>query len=159
MVKTIYKFKFKLLKLKEENLRMPWKVIELYRKQWADNRLINSVQLVHLIIIPITKVTNQEMDQMDQLQELTLIKVEFTAQVAPSAVLLDQVQEPELTVESQVPNQFLAWLSAHVNQIFKMSKTPDEILSKLTEAKNNQYWWAPIILQIVVCVVNFTLSR
>tara|TARA_B110000285_G_scaffold222178_1_gene276045 strand:+ start:304 stop:498 length:195 start_codon:yes stop_codon:yes gene_type:complete len=59
-----------------------------------------------LTIIPITKVTNQEMDQMGQLQEST--KVEFIVQVAPSAALLDQVQELELTVEYQVPNQFLA---------------------------------------------------
>ena len=33
MLKTFFKFQFKLLKLNEENLRMPWKVIELYRKQ------------------------------------------------------------------------------------------------------------------------------
>ena len=157
MLKTIFKFQFKLLKLNEENLRMPWKVIELYRKQWADNRLINSVLPLLLTIIPITKVTNQEMDQMGQLQEST--KVEFIVQVAPSAALLDQVQELELTVEYQVPNQFLAWLSVHVNQIFKMNKTPDEILLKLIEGKNNQYWWVPIILQIVVCVVNFMPSR
>jgi hypothetical protein len=68
------------------------------------------------------------MDQMDQLQELILIKVEFIAQVAQSEAQLDQDLELELMVESLVPNRFLAWLSAHVNQIFKMNKMPGETL-------------------------------
>ena len=60
------------------------------------------------------------MDQMVQLQEST--KEEFIVQVDRLEVLLDQVLEPEPTVEFQVPNRFLAWSSAHVNQIFKMNK-------------------------------------
>tara|TARA_B110000285_G_scaffold233981_1_gene309409 strand:+ start:936 stop:1130 length:195 start_codon:yes stop_codon:yes gene_type:complete len=64
------------------------------------------VQLLLLTITLTTKVTNLEMDQTDQLQEST--KEEFIVQVAPSAALLDQVLELEPTVESQVPNRFLA---------------------------------------------------
>ena len=137
MHKTIYKFQFKLLKrLREESPRIQWKVTELFKKPWADNRHINS-ELILLRITPKTKATNQEMDQMDQLQELSLIPEEIIAQEDQSAALQDQVPDPELMEESPAPKTFSAWSNAHVSQIFKMSKTPDEILSKLTEAKNN----------------------
>ena len=128
MQRTIYKFHNKLLMPKEESLRMQLKAIELYKKQWADNRPINSVEPILLTITRITRVTNQETDQMDQLQELTLTKEEFIAQEDQSAVPLDQVQDPEPMEESPVLNLFSVWSSAHVNQIFKMSKTPDETL-------------------------------
>ena len=120
IIMLIFKFQFQELKVKEESRRMLWKVIGLFKKQWADSKLINLVQLLLLTITLTTKVTNLEMDQTDQLQEST--KEEFIVQVAPSAALLDQVLELEPTVESQVPNRFLAWSSAHVNQIFKMNK-------------------------------------
>ena len=116
----IFKFQFKELKLKEESPKMLWKVIGLFKKQWVDSKLINLVQLRPLTIIPTIKVTNLEMDQLVHLQETT--KEEFIVQVDRLEVLLDQVLEPEPTVEFQVPNRFLAWSSAHVNQIFKMNK-------------------------------------
>ena len=126
MQRPIYKFQFKQLSQREESQRMPLKVIGQYRKQWVDNKLTNLVEPTILLkIIHITRATNQETDQMDQLQELTQTKVEFIAQEDQSAVLLDQAPEPEPTVESQTPNLFLAWSSAHASQIFKMSNTPD----------------------------------
>jgi len=55
-----------------------------------------------------TKVTNQEMDQMDQLQELSLTPEEIIAQEDQSAVLQDQVPDPELMEESPAPKTFSA---------------------------------------------------
>jgi len=126
MPRPIYKFQFKQLSQKEESQRMPLKVTGQYKKQWVDNKLTNLVEPIILLKIKhITRATNQETDQMDQLQELTQTKVEFIAQEDQSAVLLDQVPEPEPTVESQTLNLFLAWSSAHASQIYKMSNTPD----------------------------------
>jgi hypothetical protein len=156
MHKTIYKFQCKLqLKQREESPRTQWKATELFKKQWADNKLINSVLVILPRITPITKATNQEMDQTDQLQQWTV----FIAQVDLSAALLDQVPEPEQTAKSPTPDQSSPWSSVHASQTFKTNKTPGETWSELTEEGSNQFLWAQITQPIVECAVNFMLSR
>lgn len=59
-----------------------------------------------LRIRPTTKATNQETDQMVQLQELSLTTEEIIAQEDQSAVLQDQVPDPELMEESPAPKTF-----------------------------------------------------
>ena len=146
-----FKFQFKLqLNKKEESQRMQLKVIELFKKQWVDNKLTNSV-----VTIPRTILSNQETDQTVQLQQWTV----FTAQEDPSVVLQDQVPEPEPMVKSPTPDPSSPWSSVHANQILKTSKTPEETSSKQTEVESNQFLWALTTQPIVECAVNFMLSR
>jgi hypothetical protein len=146
-----FKFQFKLqLNKKEESQRMQLKVIELFKKQWVDNKLTNSV-----VTIPRTILSNQETDQTVQLQQWTV----FTAQEDPSVVLQDQVPEPEPMVKSPTPDPSSPWSSVHANQILKTSKTLEETSSKQTEVESNQFLWALTTQPIVECAVNFMLSR